>query len=83
MRAAYREDVVWGFLLWPVAFLAVLIPMWINLIRARIEARENEFANPQVEALHYTLIGVCLGFLLFAFLPITIKAAWSWVPYVR
>ncbi len=82
MLAARREDVV-GFLLWPFAFLAVLIPIWLTLIRARVEAREQESANPQVEALHLTVIAALLGFFVFAFVPIVMRAAWGWVPYVN
>lgn len=82
-HASRRDDLVLGFLLWPVALLAVFIPIWRNLIRGRVEAREYEFANPQVEALHHTLIIALLGFFVFAFFPNTICTAWGWVPYVR
>ena len=82
MLAANREDVV-GFLLYPFAFLAVLIPMWFALIRARVEAREQESANPQVEALHITFLIAFLGFFVFAFAPSVIRFAWGWLPYVR
>lgn len=80
---AGREDFALGFLLWPVAFGAVFVPMWRALIHARIEARELDFANPQVEALHYTLVSAVVGFFLFAFVPSVARAAWGWVPYVR
>lgn len=83
MRASHREDIVWGFLLWPVAFLTVVVPMWTNLIRGRVESREQEFANPQVEALHYTLLAALLAFFVFAFVPSTMNAGWGWVPYVK
>jgi hypothetical protein len=82
MLAARREDVV-GFLLWPFAFLVVLIPIWLTLIRARGEAGEQESANPQVEALYLTVIAALLGFFAFAFAPIVIRVAWGWVPYVK
>jgi len=82
MIAARRTDVV-GFLLWPCAFLAVLIPMWLTLTRARVEDREQKSDNPQVEALHLTVVVALIGFFLFAFSPVVMKAAWGWVPYVK
>lgn len=82
MLAANREDVV-GFLLYPFAFLAVLVPIWFALIRARVEAREQESANAQVEALHITLLVAFLGFFVFVFAPSVIRFAWGWLPYVR
>jgi len=80
--AAGRDDVV-GFLLWIFAFLAVIVPIWIALIRARVESQETEVASPQVEALHLTVIAALLGFFVFAFVPSVINAAWGWVPYVK
>jgi len=80
--AAGRDDVV-GFLLWIFAFLAVIFPIWLTLIRARVESRKMDAASPQVEALHFTVITALLGFFVFAFVPIVINAAWGWVPYVK
>jgi hypothetical protein len=82
MLAARRDDVV-GFLVWPFAFFAVLIPIGLTLIRARAEAREQKSANAQVEALHLTVIVALLGFFVFAFAPIVMKAVWGWVLYVK
>ena len=82
MLAASRDEVV-GFLLWPFAFLAVMAPVWISLIRARTEDREHESANAQVEALHITVIAAFLGFFVFALVPSFMTLAWGWVPYVR
>ncbi|MES2291428.1 MAG: hypothetical protein V4530_17015 [Pseudomonadota bacterium] len=70
-------------MVWPVAFLAVMLPIWINLIRARLEAREASFANPQVEALHITTLVALLGFFLFAFVPNAIEPVYGWLPYVH
>ena len=66
LLAAKREDVI-GFLLWPIAFLAIFGPMWSNLIHARIEDKETKHANPQVEALHFTTIVTLISFFVFAF----------------
>ena len=87
MLAARREDVPFGFILWPVAFLAVLGPIWKNWIQGRIEAkevmRETGFANPQVEGLQYTVLASIVAFLLFAFFPSVMKFGWTWVTYIR
>ena len=68
---------------WPIAFLAVMVPIYLNLIRARLEAREANFANPQVEALHITTLVALIAFFVFAFLPNTIEPVYGWVPYVQ
>ena len=70
-------------IVWPVAFLAVMVPIWKHLIRARLEAREANFANPQVEALHITTLIALLGFFVFAFVPNAILRIYGWVPYVH
>jgi len=80
--AGKRNDVV-GFLLWPFAFLTVLIPIWLTLGRAKGEAREQGSVNAQVEGLSFTLIVALIGFFVFAFVPIVIRAAWGWVPYIK
>lgn len=72
-----------GFVVWPVAFCAVMIPMWRTLIRARVEAREQEDANPQVEALHLTIVITLVTFFVFTFAPSLMKSAWGWVPYMN
>lgn len=81
MLSGHRDDVV-GWLLWPFALFAVMAPIWRGLILARIEAREHERANPQVEALHLTVLIAFIGLLTFAFLPALMSAGWRWVPYV-
>lgn len=71
-----------SFLIWPIAFLAVVLPLWINLIRARVEAKEMEHANAQTEALHITLLLTLLGFFIFAFVPKVMEIIYSWLPYI-
>ena len=71
-----------SFIAWPIAFLAVILPLWMNLIHARVEDRENEHASPQVEALHITLILVLIGFFVFAFAPKVMEIIYNWVPYI-
>src|ERR1700730_1937772 len=86
MKAARRDDVPLGFVLWPVALLAVVVPIWINWIRGRVEAKEvmqeTGLANPQVEGLQYTVLATFVAFFLFAFVPSIMSAGWGWVPYV-
>ena len=78
--AASRDDVL-GFIVWPFAFLAVVLPFWMNLIRARLEAREMEHASAQTEALHLTFLVALSGFFVFVFMPTVMEALWGWVPY--
>lgn len=81
LAAAARADVV-GFLIWPFAFAAVVLPVYSNLIRGTVEAREAKHGNPQVEALHLTLITAVIAFFLFAFVPVLMDALWGWIPFV-
>jgi hypothetical protein len=80
--AADRGDVS-GLVLWPIAFLVVVVPVWMTMTRARVEAQEFQHANPQVEALHLTMLVVLVGFFVFTFGPAVVRAGWGWVPYVR
>lgn len=79
--AVARPDTV-AWLLWPFAFLAAMLPVLICLLHGKSEAREQEFANPQVEALHITVIAAFVGFGLFKFLPVLAQLGWGWVPYI-
>ena len=71
-----------SFIAWPIAFLAVILPLWMNLIHARVEDKESEHASPQVEALYITFILVLIGFFVFAFAPRVMKIIYSWIPYI-
>ncbi len=79
--AAARDDVL-GFVIWPFAFLAVFVPIWHNLIIARVEAREMEHASAQTEALHLTVLATLLGFFVLTFVPTLTRMAWCWIPFV-
>lgn len=72
-----------SILVWSVAFLTVALPLWFNLIHARLESREQGQANAQVEGLHITMLVALAGFFLFAFFPITMQTAYGWVPYMQ
>lgn len=82
-RGAGARDDVFGPGLWPVAFFAVLIPIWLTMVRARAEARQSNSTNPQVEALPLTALVAVIGFVVFAFIPGLMRMAWGWVPYVK
>jgi|SRR3989338_1787688 len=71
-----------SFIAWPIAFLAVILPLWMNLIHARVEDKESEHGSPQVEALHITLILVLIGFFVFIFAPRVMEIIYSWLPYI-
>jgi hypothetical protein len=47
MGAVSKQSV--SIIVWPIAFLAVMLPLWLNLIHARLEAREAGRANVQVQ----------------------------------
>jgi hypothetical protein len=87
MRAARRDDVPFAFVLWPIAIFAVMMPLYVNWIRARVEAkevlRETGCANPQVDGLQYTLVTAFIAFFIFAFAPSVMRLGWAWVPYVN
>jgi hypothetical protein len=79
--ASRRNDVV-GFLLWPVAFIAVASPLVANLFYAYgVEEEHHEKAN--VVGSYITLIVSLVGFFIFAFAPTVKSMAWGWVPYNR
>ena len=72
-----------SFFVWPIAFLAVIFPLFLNLIRARVEAKEMEHASAQTEALHITFLSTLVGFFIFAFVPRVMEFVYNWVPYIE
>lgn len=80
MMAISKQGV--SVIIWLVAFLVVILPLWINLIRARAETSEMSHGNPQTEALHITVILVLIGFFVFAFTPNVMRLIYGWVPYI-
>jgi hypothetical protein len=81
MNRIIEHDAV-KFVAWIFAFLAVIIPLYKDLIRARVENKEAAYANPQIEALHLTFLLVFVGFFIFVFVPNVMNILWNWVPYV-
>ena len=81
MLTVLRQGV--NIIIWPIAFLVVILPICANLIRARIEAREDGyFTNAQIEALHITVLIAFIGFFVFAFIPKIMAVIYGWVPYI-
>jgi len=71
-----------SFIVWPIAFLAVVLPLWFNLIQARVEAKEMKHASAQTEALHVTVFLSLIGFFIFAFIPRVMEIIYNWIPYI-
>lgn len=71
------------FIVWIFAFLAVMVPLYKDLIRARVEGKDVAHASAQTEALHLTFLLVLITFFMFVFLSWTMDILWSWVPYTN
>lgn len=72
-----------SFIIWPVAFLAVMLPICGNLSDARTEAKTDGYVtNAQIEALFLTVLLTLVGFFIFAFIPNVVETIYNWVPYV-
>lgn len=80
--AAARED-VFGWVLYPIAFVAAILPIKITGGTAVVESEQTGVRNAQVDALGWTLIAGLIGFFVFLFLPITMHYGWGWLPYMR
>lgn len=79
--SAEHADVI-DFVIWPFAFFAVMAPIFSSLLTAKAEAAEYEHANPQVVALHLTVLTSLLGFVAFTSFPALARTLWFWVPFV-
>ncbi len=80
MLAILKQGV--SFVIWPITFLAVVLPLWFNLIHARVESKEMEHASAQTEALHITVLLTLVGFFIFAFIPRVMEIIYNWLPYI-
>lgn len=72
-----------SFIIWSIAFLVVVLPLWLNLTHARVEAKEMQHASAQTEALHITFLLTLIGFFIFAFIPRIMEIIYNWVPYIK
>ena len=81
MLAISKQSV--SFIIWPIAFFAVVLPLWFNLVHARAEAKKMEHASAQTEALHITVFLSLIGFFIFAFIPRVMEIIYNWVLFVK
>lgn len=71
-----------SILVWPVAFLTVVLPILFNWARAKREADEDKYTNAQVSALSLTLVATLIVFFVFVFNTQAMKYLYFWVPYM-
>ena len=79
-----REHAV-SWLLWPVAFLAVMLPLSATISSARISVRTAKYPDYVVHGLitlDITIVITFIGFLVFAFIPCVMRVGWGWLPYL-
>jgi hypothetical protein len=72
-----------SFILYPVAFLAVALPLWSNLITAIAQAKEEQLVYAQTYALCITSLLVPIGFFIFALKPEIMGIIYIWVPGMK
>jgi hypothetical protein len=74
-----------GWLLWPLAFVAVVVPMWQTYSAAAREAKQDgyfELRHVQLDALGWTTFIAGVAFLVFTLFPFLMRSAYPWVPYM-
>lgn len=74
-----------GFLkviLWIIAFLSCIPPLWRQQGKAKAELNESQipYANPQVEGLILTSLICTVGFFILLIFPSLIETIWGWLP---
>jgi hypothetical protein len=70
-------------IIWPVAFLAVMVPIGSRAMGAIKEAQLDGYVtNAQIDALSWTVFIVLFGFVFFVFAPSIMRAIYGWVPYI-
>lgn len=82
---AIAHQSVSGLLLWPTAFLAVMVPILrasFSGIKEDIEDRQAT-SQAQLNAVSWVTFLAPIGFCIFAFMPNTIGLIYSWVPFVQ
>src|ERR1700675_159542 len=79
-KAALHGGGVPSPVLWPVAFIASFMPVYLCMAAAILEAGGGEW-NGQVAAINFTEVLAVIAFFLFAFFPNLIVLGWSWIPY--
>jgi len=77
-----NQEAIINFFIWLFAFIVVIVPLWITLIKSIVNLKEGQNANSQTKGLYITTLSTLIGFFLFAFFPKTMTWLWEWVPYV-
>ena len=73
-----------SLVMWPVAFIAVMVPIWWNYIAAITETREHRVSpNANIEGLGLSSVVAFVAFFVFIFFPVTFRAVYGWVPYIN
>ena len=72
-----------GFVLWPIAFLAVASTLWVDVVFEVGARREEGTISVQGNALPFSTLVVTVGFILFGLFPGVATIAWPWVPLVN
>jgi hypothetical protein len=71
---------VFGFVVWPIAFIASFAPVYLCAAAAIFETRGGAW-NVQVMAIGITEWLSVIAFFLFVFFPSLITPGWPWIPY--
>ena len=71
---------VFGFVVWPIAFIATFAPVYLCAAAAIVEAGGGAW-NVQVMAIVFTEWLSVIAFFLFVFFPSLITLGWPWIPY--
>src|SRR5437879_6629817 len=77
-KAAVHGGGVLSPVLWPVAFIASFVPIYLCTAAATAEALGRE-ENAQEIAVGFTEILAAVGFFVFVFFPKAIALGWPWV----
>ena len=71
-----------SWFVWIAAFLAVVMPLMLNLSHAMTEARESKIVGAPVEGLNLTVWFAVIGFFVFVFFPNIAKQFYGWIPCI-
>ncbi len=76
-----QDDLI-DIFIWLFAFMVVIIPVYVALIKAVVNLKDGRTANSQTKGLYITTVLTLTGFFFFVFFPDTMTWLWNWVPYV-
>lgn len=72
-----------NIIVWPVAFLAAIIPICFGWARARREADADGYTNAQISALALTVLFSFIAFFVFILNIQIMQFVYWWVPYMK